>query len=50
MEYQKIIKLLDSTVNQPYKLREKYWFEINDDLHVIYTTNGHGVKVKLKGS
>ena len=31
MEYQKIIKLLDNTTNQPTKFRTKNWVEINDD-------------------
>ena len=31
MEYQKIIKLLDNTPNQPTKVRTKNWIEINDD-------------------
>ena len=30
MEYQKIIKLLDNTPNQPSKFKTKNWFEIND--------------------
>ena len=30
MEYQKIIKLLDNTPNQPSKCKTKNWFEIND--------------------
>ena len=30
MEYQKIINFLDDTINQPSKLRKRYWVEIND--------------------
>ena len=39
MEYQKIINLLDSTLNQPSKFRTKNWFEINDDSRGTYNTN-----------
>ena len=31
MEYQKIINLLDNTLNQPSKIRTKNWVEKNDD-------------------
>ena len=31
MEYQKIINLLDDTVNQPSKFRTRNWVEINDE-------------------
>ena len=31
MEYQKIINLLDNTLNQPTKFRTKYWAETNKD-------------------
>ena len=31
MEYQKIIRLLDETTNQPSKFRTKNWVEINDE-------------------
>ena len=30
MEYQKIINLLDNTLNQPFKFRTINWIEIND--------------------
>ena len=30
MEYQKIMNLLGSTLNQPSKFRTKNWVEIND--------------------
>ena len=45
MEYQKIIYLLDSTLNQPSQFMTKYWVEINDDLRGTYSTNS---KIKLK--
>ena len=35
MEYQKMIKLLDNTPNQPIKFRIKNWVEINDDAQGI---------------
>ena len=31
MKYQKIINLLDNTLNQPFKFRTKNWVEVNDD-------------------
>ena len=30
MEYQKMINLLDNTLNQPSKFRTKNWIEIDD--------------------
>ena len=39
MEYQKIIDLLENTLNQPSKFRKKYWVEINDDSLGTYNTN-----------
>ena len=39
MEYQKIINLLDNTLNQSTKFRRKNWIEINDDSSVMYNTN-----------
>ena len=47
MEYQKIINLLDNTLNQPSKFRTKNWVKINDDLREIYNTNSQS---KLKSS
>ena len=38
-EYQKIIKLLENTPNQPTKFRTKNWVEINDDARETYNTN-----------
>ena len=45
MEYQKIIKLLDNTTNQPTKFRTKNWVEINDDSRGTYNANG---QIKFK--
>ena len=45
MEYQKIIILLDSTLNQPPNFRTKDWAEINDDSRETYNTN---IKIKFK--
>ena len=39
MEYQKIIKLLDSLPNQPTEFRTKNWVEINYDSRETYNTN-----------
>ena len=39
MEYQKIIKFLDNTPNQPTKFRTKNWAEINDDSCKTHNTN-----------
>ena len=39
MEYQKIIKLLDNTPNQPTKFRAKNWVKINDDSRQSHNTN-----------
>ena len=39
MEYQKIINLLDNTVNQPIKFGTKNWFEINDYSCRTYNTD-----------
>ena len=47
MEYQKMIKLLDNTPNQPTKSRKKNWIEINDDARGTYSTNG---QIKFKTS
>ena len=42
MEYQKIICLLDNTLNQPSKFTTKNWVEIND-----YSCGMHKPIVKL---
>ena len=52
MEYQKIINLLDNTLNQPTKFRTKNWVEINDDSLGLYNINRQinlkfNVKVKF---
>ena len=39
MEYQKIIKLLGNTPNQPTKFRTKKWSEINDESRETYNNN-----------
>ena len=36
MEYKKIINLLDSTMNQPSKLRTRNWVEIKDESRERY--------------
>ena len=36
MEYQKIISLLDSTPNQPSKIKTKNWVKINDESRGTY--------------
>ena len=38
MEYQKIAKLWDNTLDQPSKFRTKNWFEINDESKESYST------------
>ena len=47
MEYQKIINLLNNTLNQPTKFRTKNWTEINDDLRGTCNTNS---QIKFKTS
>ena len=47
MEYQKIIKFLDNTPNQPIKFRTKNWVEINDDSREMHNTNS---QIKFKTS
>ena len=39
MEYQKIINLLDNTLNQPSKFNTKNWIKINDQSRGVYNTN-----------
>ena len=39
MEYQKIIKFLDNTANQPTKFRIKNWVKIKDEASGTYNTN-----------
>ena len=45
MKYQKIINLLDNSLNQPSKFRTENWFEINDVSRGTYNTNS---QIKLK--
>ena len=47
MEYQKIIKLLGNTPNQPSKFRIKYWVEMNDGGSRTYNPNS---QIKFKTS
>ena len=46
MEYQKIMKLLDDTTNQPSKFRTRDWVEINDESKVRYDNS----KIRFKTS
>ena len=51
MEYQKIIYLLDSTPNQPFKFGKKNWAERNHVSHGTYNTNSQiEFKTSLKSS
>ena len=45
MEYQKIVNLLDNTLDQPSKFRTKNWVEINDESKESY---GTGSDIKFK--
>ena len=36
MENQKVINLLDNTLNQPTKFRTKYWVEVNNESRGTY--------------
>ena len=47
MEYQKIINLLDNTINEASKFRTKNWVEINDESRGAYNASNH---IKLKTS
>ena len=47
MEYQKIINLLDNTLDQPVKFRTKNWVEVNDDAR---RTNNKNSQIKFKTS
>ena len=47
MEYQKIINLLDNTLNQPTKFRTKNWIEINDDSRGLHNINRQ-INLKLQ--
>ena len=39
MEFRNIIKLLNNTLNKPFKFRTKKWVEIIDDSRGMYNTN-----------
>ena len=39
MEYQKIVNLLNSSLNKPSKYRARNWVEINDDIRGAYSPN-----------
>ena len=39
MKYQKIINLLENTINQSSKFMTKIWVEINEDARKNYRTN-----------
>ena len=39
MEYQKIINLLDNTVNQPSKFRTRNWVKMNDESWAAYNND-----------
>ena len=47
MEYQKIIKLLENTPDQPSKFRTKNWVEVNDESRGTYNVNS---QIKFKTS
>ena len=47
MEYQKVINLLDDTINQPSKFRTRYWFLINDESRGTYKASN---QIKFKTS
>ena len=47
MEYHKITKLLDNTLNQPTKFRTKHWAEIIDDPSGTYNKDS---QIKFKTS
>ena len=39
MDYQKIINLLDNTVNQPSKFRTRNWVKMNDESWAAYNND-----------
>ena len=45
MVYQKIIKMIENTPNQPSKFRTKNWVEVNDESRGAYNVNC-GIKFK----
>ena len=47
IKYEKIIKLLENTTNQPSKSKTKNWVEINDESRGAYNVNS---QIKFKNS
>ena len=47
MEYQKIINLLENTLNQPSRFRTKSWVEVNDETRATFNVNS---QVECKSS
>ena len=47
MEYQKMMSLLDNTLNQPSRFNTRNWVKTNDDSRGVYNTNS---KIKFKTS
>ena len=41
MEYQKVMNLLDNTLNQQSRFKTKNWVKINDELQGMYNEDGH---------
>ena len=41
MEYQKVMNLLDNTLNQQSRFKTKNWVKINDELQGTYNEDGH---------
>ena len=59
MKYQKIINLLDDTMNEPFKFKTRNWVEINDESRVTYNdddnnddnnNNNNNDNIKVKTS
>ena len=52
MEYQKVINLLDNTLNQPSKFRTKNWVQLNDESRGTYKKNSQRKfkTIRLKSS
>ena len=47
MEYQKIINLLDNTINQPSKFRTRNWVEINGESKGRYDSSNIRFKTSM---
>ena len=59
MKYQKIINLLDDTMNEPFKFKTRNWIEINDKSRETYNdddddnnnnNNNNNDNIKVKTS